>query len=53
MAIVLWPPGLFARGADDDKKASHSFRSNSNGEGPEFFDDDLGPGGSSVTRSGC
>ena len=45
LAIVLWPPALFARGNRIDKKEA--------GADPDdfdFYDEDLGPGGSYITR---
>jgi hypothetical protein len=51
IALVLWPPGLFARGIDQDEKGRDIFPFDSiRGDRPEFYDEDLGPGGAYVTR---
>jgi hypothetical protein len=55
LALVLWPPGLFARGSKKDDKGQELFPPEK-GE-PEtkidFYDEDLGPGGPYVTRWGA
>jgi hypothetical protein len=54
LALVCWPPGLFARGIAKDEKGKELFPIDSKTrERPEFFDDDLGPGGGYVTRWGA
>lgn len=51
IALVLWPPGLFARGIDQDEKGKDIFPFDPiRGDRPEFYDEDLGPGGAYVTR---
>lgn len=54
LALVCWPPGLFARGVTRDEKGREWLPVDpQTGEGPEFYDEDLGPGGSYVTRWGA
>lgn len=54
LALVCWPPGLFARGITRDEKGRDWFPVDPlTPEGPEFYDDDLGPGGGYVTRWGA
>jgi hypothetical protein len=54
LALVCWPPGLFARGVTRDEQGRDWFQVDPlTGEGPEFYDDDLGPGGGYVTRWGA
>lgn len=54
IALVLWPPGLFARGTRLDEKGQEILpKSKDTGETPEFYDEDLGPGGPYVTRWGA
>lgn len=49
IALVLWPPGLFARGTTLDEKGQEILPKKAD-EAPAFYDEDLGPGGSYVTR---
>jgi hypothetical protein len=54
IALVLWPPGIFARGTKLDETGQELFpASKETGEAPEFYDEDLGPGGPYVTRWGA
>lgn len=54
LALVCWPPGLFARGVARDEKGREWFLADpTTGEGPAFYDDDLGPGGGYITRWGA
>ena len=54
IALVMWPPGLFARGTRKDEDGTELFpRSPATGEEAEFYDEDLGPGGQYVTRWGA
>ncbi|MGJ4891216.1 hypothetical protein ACQR1Y_23705 [Bradyrhizobium sp. HKCCYLRH3099] len=54
VALVLWPPGLFARGTRRDEKGQEVLpRNRDTNETPEFYDEDLGPGGPFVTRWGA
>ncbi|MER9119857.1 hypothetical protein NKH93_25090 [Mesorhizobium sp. M0954] len=55
LALVFWPPGLFVRGVEkDDEGIPLLFTSPpDSAEGPEFYDEDLGPGGRYITRWGA
>jgi hypothetical protein len=54
IALVLWPPGLFARGTRLDATRHEILpKSKDTGETPDFYDEDLGPGGAYVTRWGA
>ena len=50
IALVLWPPGIFARGTKNDDKGQELFPVSTTGQAPDFYDEDLGPGGPYVTR---
>ncbi|SDI63341.1 MULTISPECIES: hypothetical protein [Bradyrhizobium] len=52
IALVLWPPGLFARGMTLDEKGQEILPKKAD-EAPAFYDEDLGPGGPYVTRWGA
>ncbi|AZO29772.1 hypothetical protein [Mesorhizobium sp. M1B.F.Ca.ET.045.04.1.1] len=55
LALVFWPPGLFSQGVEKDDEGNPLLFTSSRGsaEGPEFYDEDLGPGGRYVTRWGA
>ncbi|TPO13737.1 hypothetical protein [Mesorhizobium sp. B1-1-5] len=56
IALVLWPPGLFARGSAKDDNGQLLFPTGDQSEPettPDFYDEDLGAGGSYVTRWGA
>lgn len=52
IALVLWPPGLFARGTALDEKGQEILK-DKEGKTLAFYDEDLGLGGPYITRWGA